>query len=51
MERSLMKKTSGLAECQSGLVFLWGKSDYTRTLSMVKVTFLLNNYGDIIAEQ
>jgi len=46
-----MKKTSGLDECQSKLVFLWGKSDYTRVLSMVKVTFLLNNHGDIIAEQ
>jgi hypothetical protein len=28
-----------------------GKADYTGSLAMVKVTFLLNSYGDIIAEQ
>ena len=29
----------------------WGKPDYTRAMALVKVTFLLNNLGDRIAEQ
>jgi hypothetical protein len=28
-----------------------GKADYTGLLAMLKMTFLLNSYGDIIAEQ
>jgi hypothetical protein len=28
-----------------------GQADYTKSLTMVKVTFLLTSYGDIIAEQ
>jgi hypothetical protein len=46
-----MKKTSGLELNPILLAFLWGTVDYTWTMAVVKVTFLLNDYGDRIAEQ
>jgi hypothetical protein len=36
---------------RSLLAFLGGKTDYTEVILQVKVTFLLNNYGDRIPEQ
>ena len=45
------QKTRGIFLERSLLAFGLGKADYTRTVAWVKVTFLLNNQGDRIAEQ
>lgn len=45
------QKTRGIFLQRFLLAFGLGNADYTRRMDWVKMTFLLNNYGDRIAEQ
>ena len=45
------QKTRGIFLERPLLAFGLGNADYTKAMALVKVTFLLNNYGDRIAEQ
>lgn len=40
------QRTRGIFLERSLLAFGLGNADYTRAMALVKVTFLLNNYGD-----
>jgi hypothetical protein len=46
----LYEKTSRGVDYPPWLAFLWGNLDYTKTMAVVKVSFLLNNLGDRFAE-
>ena len=45
------QKTRGIFLERFLLAFVLGKVNYTRAMALVMMTFLLNNYGDRIAEQ